>query len=66
MILITWEILFYFFIQSYFIFVYCLELVTQKKFYKFYFFELVTGKFHFKLLFRISNSKILICLFNWC
>ena len=40
-----------------------LELVTQK-FHLVFFFELVTRKFYFNLLFRVSNLKILICLFN--
>ena len=38
-------------------------LVTRKSHY-FYFLELVTRKFYFNLLFSVSNSKVLICLFN--
>ena len=41
-----------------------IELETRK-FHYFYFFELLTRKFYFNLLlFRVSSSKILICLFS--
>ena len=45
-------------------FIFHSELVNRI-FYCFYFFEEVTRKLYFDLLFRVSNLKILICLFNW-